>query len=153
MPVLWRIKTMKLIKSDIIPCRCSVMEALLVKFDIRNLSRYLLPKIPAPTHYTVVPKLIMEWAQASSLMDQNQESYQIWHHSLPMLSDGSTSSEVWYTQPLQISIAKTTSSNPLHCSSQTHNGAGTCQLFDGSKQGSTSNLTLSLANAQWWKHF
>jgi len=54
------------------------MEALLVKFDIlNNLSTYQSPKIPAPSHCTVVPKLVMEWAQASSLMDQNQEINQI----------------------------------------------------------------------------
>ena len=71
------------------------MEALLVKFDILNLSAYQLPKIPAPSHYTVVPKLVMEWAQASSLTDQNKkEVHRIGHYSLPMLSDGSTSSEV-----------------------------------------------------------
>jgi len=70
------------------------MEALLLKFDILNLSRYKLQKITAPSHYTVVPKLLMMWAQASSFTDQNNEIYQIRHHSLLMLSDGSTSSEV-----------------------------------------------------------
>ena len=48
------------------------MEALLVKFDIHNLSRYQLPNKTAPSHYTVVPKLIMVWEKASSLTDQNQ---------------------------------------------------------------------------------
>jgi len=88
------------------------MEALLVKFDILNLSTYQLPEIPAPSHYTAVPKLVMEWAQASSLMDQNQESNQIWHHSLPILGDGSSSSEVWYTQLPRFYLKKITA--PSH---------------------------------------
>ena len=37
-------KTRKLIISDIIPCQYSVMEAVLLKFDILNLSRYQLQK-------------------------------------------------------------------------------------------------------------
>ena len=67
------IKTRQFIKSDIIPCRYSVMEVLLVKFDRLILFRSHLPRITAPCHYTVVPRLLMEWAQASSLTDQIQE--------------------------------------------------------------------------------
>jgi len=39
------------------------METLLVKFDIPNLSRSQLPNITAPSHCTVVPKLIMMWTE------------------------------------------------------------------------------------------
>ena len=71
------------------------MEAVLVKFDIFNLSRYQLQKIIPPSHYGVVPKLIMVWTKDSSLMDKfQQELYQIWEHSLPILNDGSSSTEV-----------------------------------------------------------
>jgi hypothetical protein len=37
------------------------MEAVLLKFDILNLSRYQLQIIISPSHSTVVPKLIMMW--------------------------------------------------------------------------------------------
>jgi hypothetical protein len=47
------------------------MEAVLGKFDILNLSTYQLQRIIPPSHYGVVPKLIMVWKQDSSLMDKN----------------------------------------------------------------------------------
>ena len=64
-------------KYDNIPCQYSVMEALVVKFDILNLSRYQLQKITAQSHSDVVPKLIVVWAPLYILTDQNQEVQQI----------------------------------------------------------------------------
>ena len=54
-----------------------MMEAVLVKFDILNVSRFQLQKIIPPSHYGVVPKLIMVWTTDSSLIGQNQAIYQI----------------------------------------------------------------------------
>jgi len=131
----------------------SVMEALLVKLDILNLSRFQLPKITAPSHYTVVPKLIMVWAQASSVTDQNQEINQMWHHSLPMLSDGSTSSEVWYTQPLQIPISKITAPSYYTVVPKLIMMWAQASTLTDPNIGNLSNLTSFLAHAQRWKHF
>ena len=112
-----RIKTRKSIKTDIIPCPKSVMEAVVVKWDILNLSRYQLRMNLPPGHPSVDPKLIMVWAQVYSEMDQNQWIYHIWHHSLPKISDGSSFSQVGYTQPPQIPIAGNNCTNPLCCCS------------------------------------
>ena len=50
------------------------MVAVVVKFDIINLSRYPLQKIKTPILSAVVPKLIMVETIDSSLMDQNQKN-------------------------------------------------------------------------------
>ena len=62
----------KYIKADIIPCQYSVMEALVVKWDILNLSRYQLHMILPPGHPYVVSKRVLVWAPGCSLTDQNQ---------------------------------------------------------------------------------
>ena len=59
-----------------------------------------------------------------TLMDKRQffggsipaQVYQIWDHSLPILNDRSSSTEVWYSQPLQKPITENTTTNPLQCS-------------------------------------
>jgi len=107
----------KSIKSDIIPRQYSVIQAVLVKFDVLNLSTHQLQRIIPPRGSGVVPKLKMVRTKDRSLMDQYQQVHQIWDHSLPALSDGSSCSEVWYTQPLQIPIAKNNTTKPLRCSS------------------------------------
>jgi hypothetical protein len=70
------------------------MEAVLKKYDIVNLSRFQLPRKIPEASSSVVPKPVMMGAQVCSLSDQNQEFYQISGHSLPILSDGSSSKEV-----------------------------------------------------------
>jgi hypothetical protein len=64
-------------KSHVIPCLFSVMEAVLRKCDIVNLSRFQLPRKIPEAHSYVVPKLVMMGAQVCSLSEQNQEFYQI----------------------------------------------------------------------------
>ena len=61
-----RIKIRKCFKTDIIPFQYSVMEALVLKCDILNLSRYLLQTIIPPNHSALVPKLIVVWASVCS---------------------------------------------------------------------------------------
>jgi len=53
------------------------MEALVVKCDILNLSRYQLPKITAPSHPCVVPKLIMaiQWIVTGGWYSSPQLGY------------------------------------------------------------------------------
>ena len=89
-----RIKTRKSIKTDIIHFQYWVVEAVVVKWDILNLSRYQLQMNLPPGHPFAVPKLIMVWAQVNSEMDQNQWIYQIWHHTFPKISYGSSCSQV-----------------------------------------------------------
>ena len=91
------------------PWQYSVMEAVLVMFYILNLTIYQLQKITPASHSAVVPQLIMLWAQVCSLMDQIQEVNQIWHHPLPILNDGNSSSEDLYAQSLHIAITKNNS--------------------------------------------
>ena len=64
--VLRRIKSRKSIKTDIILCQYSVMEALVVKCDILNLAGYQLQMIIPPRDSAVVPELVMVWAPVYS---------------------------------------------------------------------------------------
>ena len=63
---MFLVKANKYIKSNIIPCKYPVTEALVVKFDILYLSTYQLPMIIPPSHSAVVPKLIVVWAPVCS---------------------------------------------------------------------------------------
>jgi hypothetical protein len=65
----------KHIKCGIIHSQYFVMEAVLLDFDILNLSRYQLQIIIPPTHSTVVHILILFRTEDSTLMDQNQQIY------------------------------------------------------------------------------
>jgi len=73
---------------------------------------------------------------------------QIQHHSLTILSDGSSCSEVWYTQPLHMPTANAYTTKPLCCSYKTHTGVGISMCFDESKTGNPSKLTSFPANTQ-----
>ena len=113
------------IKTDIIPCQYSVIEALVEKWHILKLSTYQLQTITAPGHPYVVPKLIVVWAPVCSSTDQFQEIYQILHHSLPIIRDGSTCSEVTYSQNVHRPIAKNNYTGTPLSGSKTHCGVGT----------------------------
>ena len=122
-------------------------------------------KCTQPLHILIEQTNTTMWWLCSpwthTLMDTRQffggsilaQVYQIWDHSLPILNDGSSSTEVWNTQPLQIPIAKNNTTKPLQCSAWTHNGLDTRQFLDGSIPASISNLGSFLANTQWWKQF
>jgi hypothetical protein len=71
-----------------------MMEALELKWHILKLSRYQLRMGIPVSHSPVVPELVMVLASICSLTDPNQEIYQNCHHSLPILGDGSTCTEV-----------------------------------------------------------
>jgi hypothetical protein len=143
-----RTKTKNSIKSNIIPCRFSVMEALLRKYDILNLCRFQLPRKIPPAHTSVAPKLVMMWPQVCSLSDQNHEIIQISCLSLPILSDGSRTKEVRNDQPLQIPTAKKDITSPHLCGSETRNDVGTSMFFVGTKQLNNSNPMCFLADSQ-----
>ena len=112
--ICW-IETWKYIRSDIIPCQYSVMEALVARWDILNLCRYQLQMILPPSHPYVVPKLILVWAPVCYLSYQNQEIYQIRHHSMPIPGDGSSYREVRYTQTLHIPTTNDSTTKPTLC--------------------------------------
>jgi hypothetical protein len=70
------------------------MEGVVLQCDRLNLIRYQMQITIPPSQSAVVPKLIMILAIDSSFTDQNQLTYNIWDHSLPILADGSGAIEV-----------------------------------------------------------
>ena len=70
-----------------IPCQYSVIEAVIVKFDIFNLSRYQLQRIIPPNHYSVVlTHNVVDTRQF--LMEQYyQQVHQIWELCMTVIPE------------------------------------------------------------------